>query len=646
MGMNLFDLFAKISLDSSEYEEGLKKSEKTGKSFASKIGNGLKTAGKIGAAAFGAITAAATATTAIMAKSISQTAEYGDNVDKMSQKMNLSATAYQEWDAIMQHSGTSIESLKAGMKTLANAVENGNDAFSRIGITQEQIASMNQEELFAATISGLQNVTDETERTYLAGQLLGRGATELGALLNMSAEETEEMRQRVHQLGGVMSDDAVKASAQFADNLQDLKTSISGIKRGITAEFLPGVNSLLAGFTSLIIGEEEAQEKLSSGLDSILTSVSTAIPRVVSVITGLGGAIIQAAPEIIKAGVQIVSAVFLGIKENAGVIIDAAFEIIDTIVDSLTDPEGLLSLVDAATEIIIKLVDGLSKALPTLLPAVVEIIMTIVEKLTEPDMLDSLVTAAISLIQALVDGIFAAQNKIIEIAPKIVFNLLEAIIRAAPRIALGAVELVVQFVSGIVGRFGKILETGRDIILQVKNGIKEKLEDAKNWGKDLIQSFVGGITEKWNALKSKVTGIADFFKGLFGHSHPEFGPMADDYKWMPDMMNLFTQGIEKNTDKLQKAAAEAFDLSDAVTMPEMSYTSPVSAKASYTTQMAKTDSDAKFDEIMGILQQYLPQLANMKMVMDTGVLVGELAPGLDAELGARQGYAMRGAAVV
>ena len=112
----------------------------------------------------------------------------------------------------MQHCGTSIDSMQSSMKTLATAAETGNDAFEVLGLTQEQIAGMDQEQLFSATITALQQVEDDTQRTYLAGQLLGRGATELGALLNTSAEDTEAMRQAVHDLGGVMSNDAVAAA--------------------------------------------------------------------------------------------------------------------------------------------------------------------------------------------------------------------------------------------------------------------------------------------------------------------------------------------------------------------------------------------------------------------------------------------------
>ena len=232
--MDVFDLVAKLKLDSSGYEEGLQNAETKGLTF----GSGLKKAATVGAAAVAAVGTAAIAAGTALAKGTGDVAAYGDNIDKMSQKMGISAQAYQEWDFVMQHCGTSIEALKPSMKTLAMAAEKGSDAFAQLGISQEQIASMSQEELFNATIAGLQNVTDETQRTALAAELLGRGATELGPIMNMTAEDTEAMRQQVHDLGGVMSDDAVKAAAAYKDSLQNLQTSISGLKNKLAGDLL------------------------------------------------------------------------------------------------------------------------------------------------------------------------------------------------------------------------------------------------------------------------------------------------------------------------------------------------------------------------------------------------------------------------
>ena len=270
------------------------------------FGETAKKAGTIAAAGFAAIAAAMVAVVKGLGDLITETAEYGDNVDKMSQKMGITAEAYQEWDFIMQHCGTSMDSLKSSMKTLATAAETGNAAFEKIGLSQEQIANMSQEDLFAATIAGLQGIDDTTERTYLASQLLGRGATELGALLNMSAEETAEMRDRVHELGGVMSDEGVKASAQFEDSLKDLQTAFSGVKRSLAGEFLPSITKAMDGFTEILIGNtDEGITAIKEGTDEMIQVLNEMLPTFIEVggevIVNLLTGIVENLPNLIPA---------------------------------------------------------------------------------------------------------------------------------------------------------------------------------------------------------------------------------------------------------------------------------------------------------------------------------------------------------
>jgi phage-related protein len=642
--MNLFDLAIKIAVDATEAAKGIEGV----KDKASKAGAGIKkslaTAGKVGAAAIGAISTAAVGATAALAKGISDTAAYGDNIDKMSQKMGLSATAYQEWDAIMQHSGTSIESLQAGMKTLANAVESGNDAFSRLGISQQEIASMNQEELFSATISALQNVEDETERTYLAGQLLGRGATELGALLNMSAEETEDMRQRVHELGGVMSDEAVKSAATFQDNLQDLKTSISGIKRGITQEFLPGVNDMLAGFTSLIIGEDGAEEKLSSGMDSIFQNVQNIVPRITEIITTIGNALIGAAPQILNVGLEIVSSLAKSLSDNADVLIDAAFELINVLVEQLSNPEGLLTLIDAAFAIVSKLAAGLGENLPVLIPAVIQIVLDIVNRLTDPESINMLINAAIQLIKGLYLGIQAMYPVLIKSAPEILTNIVIGIIGALGQMVAAGPDIILSLIDGILSQFDSLLTNGKEIIAEIGAGIKAKIDDAKEWGKNLIGGFIKGILEKWEALKGKVTGIVDKIKGLFTgkKGFDERSPS----KWAKKVFEYVLEGGEEGFDEQLPETVKTTKRSIAAIQDVMTdnIEPPMIADDYYYDDRIPRVNDNS-TQIIALLNEYLPvipMLANMKVIMDSGATVGALAPGMDANFGRRLTYAERG----
>ena len=297
--MDVFDLVAKITLDSSEYDQSLGKAgdslEDFGRTQSNPKNSPLKSA-----AAFSALAVASSKVASSLWSTTKEQAAYGDNIDKMSQKMNMSAEAYQEWDFIMQHNGTTMESLKASMKTLATAAENGNEAFKLLGITQEEIASLDSEELFSKTITALQNVQDDTQRTYIAGKLLGRGATELGALLNMTAEDTEAMRQQIHELGGIMSDEGVKAAAAFQDSQQNLDTSLQGLKNTLAEQILPVASQAMDGL---------------SGLAGEITEFADEHPKMVEAFGAVAGSVSLLGAALGTIGAAKKSADFLGLTD-------------------------------------------------------------------------------------------------------------------------------------------------------------------------------------------------------------------------------------------------------------------------------------------------------------------------------------------
>lgn len=533
--MDLFDLVAKITLDSSEYESGLDNASGKASSFGDKLG----TAMKVGGAAVAAVGTAAVAMTGAFIKGAGDVAAYGDNIDKMSQKMGISAQAYQEWEAVMQHSGTSMETMKASMKTLANAVENGNEAFQRLGISQEQLAKMSQEQIFEATIAGLQNVTDTTERTYLAGQLLGRGATELGALLNTSAEDTQAMRDRVRELGGVMSDEAVKAAAHYRDSLQDMQTAFSGLKRNMMSEFLPAITTVMDGITDLFAGG--GTEKISEGISQFTEKISEITPRIMEV------------------GSQIVLALVESIAENLPTLLNSGANAVITIATGLI--ENLPQIIQTGLEVIVSLANGIVESLPELLPTIVETVMTIVDGLISN--VDMLIDAAIAIIFALADGIIASQDVLLEKAPELVIKFVDAIIRNAPKLISAAAQLILKLVEGIVQGFGKLLTSGADIVNQVKKGFAGQVDAAKNWGSDLIDNFISGILSAWNRLKQTVSSVAQTVRNFLGFSEPKEGPLSNFHTYAPDMMQLFAEGIRDNESMLKRTISDAFDFGDA-----------------------------------------------------------------------------------
>lgn len=278
-GTEIFRLFGSIFIDSSQAEASLSKTDDKAKEVQDTLVSTVKKA-----AAWATGTAAAiTAATVAVFKVADSVAAVGDEIDKQSQKLGISARAYQEWDAILGHCGASMDSLKAGMKTLSKAIADGSAdqvaAFQAVGLSLDEVQQMSTEDVFAAVITGLQGMEEGAERTNIATTLLGRSAQELGPLLNTSAEATEEMRQTVNDLGGVMSDEAVAASAQFKDALQDLETAAGWFKRELVANILPYVTAGMQGLTNAMMQAKNWVVTLKDNFVSFGSSVVTSLDK-------------------------------------------------------------------------------------------------------------------------------------------------------------------------------------------------------------------------------------------------------------------------------------------------------------------------------------------------------------------------------
>lgn len=236
-------------LTGASVQAGDKAGQESGTKFASSMAKKIA----VGSVA---VAGAVTAVGGALVSTASKTAQYGDNIDKASQKLGVSSSFYQEWEAVLQHSGTSMDKMGGSFKKLANASQDASDdqvkAFERIGLSMEDVKNMSTEDLFSSVINGLQGMEEGSERTATATELLGKGAMELGPLFNTSAEDTQAMIDRVNDLGGVMSEDAVKASARYQDSLQDMQTAFDGVKNGIGAKLLPVMADFMDGVSDFI----------------------------------------------------------------------------------------------------------------------------------------------------------------------------------------------------------------------------------------------------------------------------------------------------------------------------------------------------------------------------------------------------------
>lgn len=94
-----------------------------------------------------------------------------------------------------------------------------------------------------------------------------------------------------------------------------------------------------------------------------------------------------------------------------------------------------------------------------------------------------------------------------------------------------------------VDKFG---EDADNFISGIEDSITEFVEKAKQWGKDFVDNIISGIDEKINPLHDAGMKIGETLYNLLHHSTPEEGYLKDDDKWMSDMMDNFSNGIQNN----------------------------------------------------------------------------------------------------
>ena len=316
------------------------------KGFSGKLAKGAAIAG---AALAGGIALGGAA----LKKGIQDTAAYGDNIDKMSQKIGFSAEEYQKWDYVLQRAGTDIGKMAPVMKTLSSAAANNSEAFQKLGISQEQVANMSQGELFSKTIEQLSQMEDKTQRTALASQLLGRGATELGPLLNGGTEAIKEQMDIAEKYGMVMSDAAVKASADFQDSVTTMQMTMTGLKNRMLAEFLPAATKVTDGLAKMFTGD-------MSGLDDVVAGIE-----------GITAKIAELAPKVLKAGADLIGQLISGLMSKSGDIGEKAGKLAATIVTKLIAKAP--DILKAGGKLILGLASGLIQGMPKIISAVARI---------------------------------------------------------------------------------------------------------------------------------------------------------------------------------------------------------------------------------------------------------------------------------
>ena len=457
-------------------------SEKAGKTAGKSMLGGIATVVGGGAAA---LAGAATVIGGTMIAGAKGVAEYGDNIDKMSQKIGISAEEYQKWDYVMARAGTSVDVMKNGMKTLSAQAQNNSDAFKKLGISQEEAAKMSNNELFMKAVQHLSGMEEGAERTTLATQLLGKAGLEMGPLFNGGTEAIEEQMKMAEEYGMIMSDDMVAASATFQDSMETLGRTMKGIGNSLLGELLPTMTEVTDGLANIFAGNvQEGAAQISQGIQDLVGSIAAAIPGVIEVgkelVLSLGKAIMDNTPTLLGNVADMMS-------QFTGQILDAA-------------PDVFAS----GTETISSLADGLLQNAPAAIESSGQVMNDVLDRiLTDlPRMMES----GVQLIQNLAVGLLQNGPAVLEAIANVLLQLLQTIASHLPEILQKGIELIGQLAAGIINAIpdavagmGQVLSNLKDAVTQVDWGAL---------GKAIIDGIIAGLRNAGDALFGALKGLA------------------------------------------------------------------------------------------------------------------------------------------
>lgn len=488
MAMKIFELVGSIMVDNDKANKSISKTDEKAQSVGKTLMNGIGHAAKWGAG----IVAGAAAAVAGVTKLATSTAETTDHIDKMSQKIGISAKSYQEWDYILSQNGMSVDSLQGGMKTLTKqmtAAQSGSkssvEAFKQLGvsITNADGSMRSQEEVMNDTIAALQGVENATDRASMASKMFGKAGGEMAPLLNQTAKSTEELRKKANDLGLVMSDDAISAGVSLTDSMDTLKRSFTAVKNNLGAALMPIV------------------QKFADFIISNMPKIQALIQKLAPIFTMLMDKLL---PPLIQLSEQI-------------------FPIIIDLIEKLLPP--VISIVEKILPIIIELIQQLLpfilQVVEMVLPLLVDLINALLPIL---DSLMPLLKPILDLTLALLDPLIKLLNMIL---PPLI-TVLNAVIKVVVNTVKPIIEWLAKFfkatLNPAIEAIKKVIGPVKDAFVAAWNGIKSAWSGAKDW----FGNLWGGIKSVFSSATSALVGI-----------------VKTPINWIIDAINVFIRGLNK-----------------------------------------------------------------------------------------------------
>ena len=443
------------------------------------------------------------------------------------------------------------------------------------------------------------------------------------------------------------------------DNIKDKMQSLWGILSAHPiALVITAVVALVAGFVALwnncegfrqfwIDLWEVIKQKTSEVVEAIKTFFTDMWTKITEIFNSVKETV-QSAWETIKNIVQV------------GVMLIA--EILQTAFELITLPFRFIW--ENCKEIVTNAWNTIKEKISTVMNTIKEIITNIWNAIK------SVITPILNAIKTFIsntwNNVKTVITNVLNTIKSIVTTVWDAI-KSKITTVLNAIKSVVTSVlNAVKSVFTSIWDSVKSKVSSVIEGIKSTISSGLNSAKSVVSSVLESIKSKfssiWNSAKSIVSGAIEKIKSFMNFSWslpkiklPHFNisgkfslnpPSIPHFSvsWYKKAMEepyMFTKPTLFNVNPLTGQAKGAGEAGDEIMYGKKNLMNDIGFVVSQQNSgLIDTINDC-FDKLFDILETYFPEF-NREVVLDSGALVGELAPIMDEQLGIIQRRRERG----
>lgn len=471
------------------------------------------------------------------------------------------AYALQAAGAVANMAGQSIQDTVTAISLMANAGITGSDAgtslksmlmslisptdkaaklMKELGIQiydangkMKPLPALVQE--FSTKLGGL----SQEQRNAALATIFGSDAIRAANIVLMSGTDAwEQMSQAVNKAGGAQ-DVAASKMKGFKGALEAFKSTVETLAITIGEKLLPIVTPMIQKITDWINKFSELSPTMQNAI-LVLGAVIAAIGPFLVVLGTLAGAIIK-----VQQAWTLLQGTFTLITGPVGIVIAAITAVI--VVGTL-----LYQNWDKISAFLRKTWYAIASTAQSVWNGIANFFVTLWNSIAAffTGIWNSIRTTASTIwnnIKTTITTLFnTAKNNVTTIAN----NIWSTITKIWNRI--------VSTIKSIGGRIWQAIVEPFNI---AKRKVLSIVSDAYNWGKNLIGNIVRGIKSMIGSVTSAVKSVASTISRFLGfHSPAEAGPGKYADEWMPNLMKMLQEGIEKNIPRLQTTLNTALEI--------------------------------------------------------------------------------------